>query len=320
MTTTSPLFDINALDAEHQNKFHTVYNELKPNHTSYLQYKLNLQLKNKVNTEEEENEWCYELHRFLRARKWNVTHTIKSIREMIQWRIENHVDLILEDQPMILRMHIIRKMAPSAHHGYTKAGQPLFIEKFGLVHVDKLFNRFTSEELIQCHIYWLEFCCQRARERSRQLEKHVENFATIYDLHACKLELTKFLHVFKQSVHIDDNYYPERLGQMFLINPPMIFPILWDLAKYWLDPVTKTKIHVIKKGPETSTALLQHIDSDQLPHEYGGTCHSCPTAPNCIPVYEWNKDVADDKQEEQLTRPIRQLNDEGLNIEEIDID
>ncbi|CAF1649428.1 unnamed protein product [Rotaria sp. Silwood1] len=175
---------------------------------------------------------------------------------MIQWRIDNHVDLILEDQLMMLRMDIIRKMAPSAHHGYTKAGRPLFIEKFGLVQVDKLLNRFTSEELIQCHIYWLECCCQRARERSRQLGKHVENFATIYDLHACKVELTKFLYVFKQAVHIDDNYYPERLGQIFLINPPMIFSILWDLAKYWLDPVTKTKIHVIKKGPETSTVLL----------------------------------------------------------------
>ncbi|CAF4888759.1 unnamed protein product [Rotaria sp. Silwood1] len=105
---------------------------------------------------------------------------------MIQWRIDNHVDLILEDQLMMLRMDIIRKMAPSAHHGYTKAGRPLFIEKFGLVQVDKLLNRFTSEELIQCHIYWLECCCQRARERSRQLGKHVENFATIYDLHACK--------------------------------------------------------------------------------------------------------------------------------------
>jgi hypothetical protein len=181
MATNSPLFDINALDTEHQNKFHTVYNELKPNHTSYLEYKLNLQLKNKVNTEEEENEWCYELHRFLRARKWNVTDAIKSIREMIQWRIDNHIDLILEDQTQILRMNIIQKMAPSAHHGYTKADQPLFIEKFDLVHVNKLLNRFTSEELIQCHIYWLEFCYQRARERSRQQGKHVENFATIYD-------------------------------------------------------------------------------------------------------------------------------------------
>ncbi|CAF1486419.1 unnamed protein product [Rotaria sp. Silwood1] len=317
MTTSSPLFDINALDAEHQQKFQTVYNELKSNHESYLQYKLNLQLKNKVNTEEEENEWCYELHRFLCARKWNVTHTIKSIREMIQWRIDNHVDSILEHEPMILRMDIMRKMAPSAHHGYTRADRPLYMEKSGLIHVDKLLNQFTSEEMIQCHIYWLEFYCQRARERSQQLGKHVDSFAMIYDLQGCKLSMRKLLHLFKQSLHIDDNYYPERLGQMFFINPPKIFPVLWDLVKHWIDPVTKAKIHVIKKGPQTSTALLQHIDSDQLPQEYGGTCHSCPTSPDCIPVCEWKKEVADDKEEEQLTGPIRELNDEELNIEGI---
>ncbi|CAF1231206.1 unnamed protein product, partial [Rotaria sordida] len=52
------------------------------------------------------------------------------------------------------------------------------------------------------------------------------------------------------------------------------------------------------KGSGTSTLLLQHIDSDQLPHEYGGSCKACPTAPNCIPVYDWDKDTADDEKEE----------------------
>ncbi len=99
MTTSSPLFDINQLTTEQQGHFQTVYNELKPNHESYMEYKLNLQLKTKFDREQEENEWHYELHRFLRARKWNVTHTIKSIVETIQWRIDNQVDSILEHEP-----------------------------------------------------------------------------------------------------------------------------------------------------------------------------------------------------------------------------
>jgi hypothetical protein len=276
-----------------------VYNELKSKHTSYLQYKLNLQLKTKVNSEEEENEWCYELHRYLRARKWNVQHTIKSILEMIQWRIDNHADLILENETISLRMDFLRRMAPNGNHGYTKADRPLYIDKSGLMQVDKILNQFTLEELIQSHIYWLEFYCQLARERSRQLGKHVESFAMICDLNGCKMDIRKIIPLFKQTIYIDNNYYPERLGQMFLINPPGIFPALWSLVKPWLDSVTKRKILVIKKGPETSTTLLQHIDSDQLPQEYGGSCHTCPTSPNCIPVYDWSKDIANDEREEQ---------------------
>ncbi|CAF4766680.1 unnamed protein product [Rotaria sp. Silwood1] len=299
MTTSSPLFDINALDTEQQRKFDTVYNELKSDHASYLQYKLSLQLKNKLDIEEEENEWRYQLHRYLRARKWNVIRTVKSIREMIQWRMDNRVDFILEHQPTILQMDLLRRTIPNANHGYTKAHRPLYIEKTGRMHVDEVLNRFTSEELIQCHIYWLEFMCQLARERSRQLGKHIETFAIIYDLHGCKLEIRKAFHILKQTLYIEDNYYPERLGQMFVVNPPKIFPVLWNLTKHWIDPVTKTKIMVIKKGPETSATLLQHIDSDQLPHEYGGSCRSCPTSPDCIPVYDLTKDISDDEREEQ---------------------
>ncbi|CAF1251930.1 unnamed protein product [Rotaria sordida] len=299
MVVSSPLFDINQLNIEQQKKFDTVYNELKSKHTSYLQYKFNLPLKTQFDSEQEENEWRYELHRFLRAKKWNVTHTIKSLVEMIQWRIDNNVDSILEHAPMSSRMELLGKVVPNAQHGYTKAHRPLYIEKSGLIHVNKILKMFTSEDLVQCHIYWLEYYCQLARERSRQLGKHVETFAMISDLHGCKLNLRKVLPLFKQSLYIDENYYPERLGQMLIINPPAIFPTLWNLVKHWFDPVTKTKIIVIKKGPGTSTLLLQHIDSDQLPREYGGTCNSCSTAPNCIPVYDWGKDTADDKQEEQ---------------------
>lgn len=300
MTTTSPLFDINQLNPEQQKIFHTVYNELKPNHTSYLQYKLNLQLTIKFDSEEEEeNEWNYELYRYLRARKWNVPNTIKSIREMIQWRIDNHADSILEQQSVSLLMDLLRKIDPSANHGHTKADLPLYIEKSGLIHVDKMLNRFTSEELGQTVIYWFEFYCQLARERSRQLGKHVESFATISDLNGCNLEMRKLIPLSRQANHIYSNYYPERLGQMFIINPPMIFPILWNLTKSWLDPILKERIFVIKKGPETTRTLLQHIDSDQLPQEYGGSCQTCATSPDCIPVYDWSKDNADEKREKQ---------------------
>ncbi|UJR11247.1 hypothetical protein I4U23_015429 [Adineta vaga] len=292
MSIGCPLFDINQLTSEQQEKFQNVYNELKPNHTSYIEYKLNLRLKNPMekDEEEEENEWKYQLYRFLRARKWNVAHTIKSILEMLKWRMDNHVDSILEQENVKERMDNLRKIVPNAHHGYTKVDRPLYIEKSGLIHVDKILDSYSVEELIECHIYWLEFYSQLTRERSRQIGKHIESFAIAYDLHGCKLDMRKILPVLKQSLFIDDNYYPERLGQLFIINPPMIFPILWNLVKHWLDPVTKTKILVIKKGPETAATLLQHIDSDQLPREYGGGCQSCPAAPNCIPIYEENKE------------------------------
>jgi hypothetical protein len=70
-------------------------------------------------------------------------------------------------------------------------------------------------------------------------------------------------------------------------------------VKPWLDPVTQRKMFIIRKGPETATTLLEYIDSDQLPSEYGGTCHTCPTSPNCIPIDGSIKDISHDQAEEQ---------------------
>ena len=299
MNTIGPLFEKNQLDSEQQRKFDIIYNELKPKYTIYVEYKLNLRLKTKLDSEEEENEWRYEIHRHLRARKWNVPQTIKSLQEMIQWRMDNQIDSILEHTPTINRMDILRTMVPNVYHGYTKENRPLYIERSGRINVDKLLNMFTTAELIQCHVYTLEFSCKLARERSRQVGKHIETFCMISDLRGCKLSMRKLLHVYKQGLYIDDHYYPERLGHMFVVNPPSIFPVLYNIVKPWLDPVTKAKIIIIEKGPDATNKLQKYIDSDQLPREYGGNCSTCSNSPNCLPVYDCNQDNSDSDDEKK---------------------
>lgn len=53
--------------------------------------------------------------------------------------------------------------------------------------------------------------------------------------------------------------------------------------KGWIDPVTRSKIHVVKGDPRET--LLAHIDASQLPAEYGGTCNTCPNSPDCCRAY-----------------------------------
>lgn len=66
-------------------------------------------------------------------------------------------------------------------------------------------------------------------------------------------------------------YYPETLGEMFIINAPWVFTPLWAMIRPWLDPVTRAKFHVL--GSRYSSDLLEVIAPDQLPLEYGGTCN-----------------------------------------------
>ena len=69
---------------------------------------------------------------------------------------------------------------------------------------------------------------------------------------------------------LDQDCYPERLAKTYIINAPMIFPALWKLIKAFLDPVVAAKVEVL--GSNYRQELLERIDADQLPVEYGGTC------------------------------------------------
>jgi hypothetical protein len=69
---------------------------------------------------------------------------------------------------------------------------------------------------------------------------------------------------------MSQNYYPERLGKMYLINAPWGFSTVFSVVKGWLDPVTVEKIHVLGGGYQSE--LLKQIPAENLPTTFGGTC------------------------------------------------
>merc|ERR1712137_1227717 len=72
---------------------------------------------------------------------------------------------------------------------------------------------------------------------------------------------------------ISQNYYPERLGKMYIINAPWGFSGVFSMVKKFLDPVTSAKIHVLGSGYKTE--LLAQIPAENLPKDFGGSC-DCP--------------------------------------------
>ena len=109
---------------------------------------------------------------------------------------------------------------------------------------------------------------------SRRAGSLLETCCTIMDLKG--VTLTKVPQVYsyvRQASVISQNYYPERLGKLFLINAPWGFSTVWSVVKGWLDPVTVKKIHILGGG--YLSELQKHISMDNLPKEFGGACE-CP--------------------------------------------
>lgn len=61
------------------------------------------------------------------------------------------------------------------------------------------------------------------------------------------------------------------MHKMLIVNAPAFFAATWRLIKGWLDPRTAAKIEVISSRTAMQKRLLELVDPDQLPWDYGGT-------------------------------------------------
>ena len=77
----------------------------------------------------------------------------------------------------------------------------------------------------------------------------------------------------QQASAVSQNYYPERLGKMYVVNAPWGFSSVFAVVKRFLDPVTVNKIHVYGSGYQND--LLAQVPAENLPKSLGGSC-DCP--------------------------------------------
>lgn len=63
--------------------------------------------------------------------------------------------------------------------------------------------------------------------------------------------------------------FPSPPPQLFIVNAPAIFSVIWAFVRPLLAPRTQQKIVVLRDNGNAT--LLRHIAPDQLPVKYGGT-------------------------------------------------
>ena len=66
------------------------------------------------------------------------------------------------------------------------------------------------------------------------------------------------------------DYYPETMGAVYVVNAPLLFSALYAIVKGFLDERTRSKVRIM--GGNYRSVLLEHIDAENLPMFLGGTC------------------------------------------------
>ncbi|XP_006375929.1 uncharacterized protein LOC7493854 isoform X2 [Populus trichocarpa] len=75
----------------------------------------------------------------------------------------------------------------------------------------------------------------------------------------------------RETAHILQNHYPERLGVGILYNPPKVFESFWTLVKPFIEPKTYKKVSfVYSNGPQSQKLMEELFDMDKLDCAFGG--------------------------------------------------
>ena len=72
------------------------------------------------------------------------------------------------------------------------------------------------------------------------------------------------------AAQVGSDYYPEVMGNMFIVNAPMLFSGIWAVVKGFLDEKTRNKIKIL--GANFLPTLEEYWDINDIPTWMGGNC------------------------------------------------
>jgi CRAL/TRIO domain len=126
------------------------------------------------------------------------------------------------------------------------------------------------ERITKNHIYEYEKLVRyRLPACSAKAGMHLEKTTTILDLDGVYLSTFSSVFSLIQRVSsIAQNYYPEMLGKMFIVNAPYLFYACWSLVSPLLNEVTVKKISIL--GINYLKDLQDFIPAQNIPDFLGG--------------------------------------------------
>ncbi|PWA42999.1 CRAL-TRIO lipid binding domain-containing protein [Artemisia annua] len=75
----------------------------------------------------------------------------------------------------------------------------------------------------------------------------------------------------KETAHILQDHYPERLGLAILYNPPKLFEPFWKVVKPFLEPKTANKVKFVYSDDANTKSIMESLFYiDKLESAFGG--------------------------------------------------
>ena len=204
--------------------------------------------------------------RFIRATKGDITAARTRWADTCAWRKELGMDEILyKPHP---NLAVIKENYPHYFHLRGKKNECCYYEKPPKMNLTALKKEgIMLDELLRHYA----LCCEYMWSNIESSEDGKSIYVIDLDGMGIRDFAGEVVEFVKRASSFTGAHYPERSGSIFVINVPSWFSMIWNVVKPMVDDVTKKKITIMRYGKEAITkALMEKIDIENIPPEYGG--------------------------------------------------
>lgn len=229
----------------------------------------------------------WNLARFCRARNYDVKKVEKMLDHYFKWRKEKNIQAI-SAMPLDIFQPLI-DVHETGLYGTTREGLPIVIERLGFTNVKELLKPEYDDirENYMLRLYEGIFTIVLPIA-SQTISKRVDKLFIIYDVKNVNLPRifdSKFQQFMKFMIATVQDYYPELLGKLIVVNASFLIKSAWTIVKPWLDKKTRKKIELY--GDVPLQEIGKYVDINKLPEFLGGK-NKTPLKDNHGP---WKKHV-----------------------------
>ena len=233
-----------------------------------MKVKKHLREKHGINNPKVWSHWF--ILRFCRARKFDYEKIIHMIDKYFEWKAKVDHDQI--GQLPIENYTDLKNLYNHGYYGIDLKGRPIYIEQVNSLRYNEIFERYHEEDLSKYYVQSYERMLHIIfPECSRVAGRRIDSSCAIMDLKDASIfnlfsgKVKGFLNI---AINIAQDYYPECLGSMYILNAGFLFSGIWTVVKGWVDPKTQKKVNIISgKGRKE---LSEIVDFDRLPLFMGG--------------------------------------------------
>lgn len=105
------------------------------------------------------------------------------------------------------------------------------------------------------------------------------------------------------AISMGQNFYPEIMHEMFIVNAPLLFRGAYAIFKPFIDERTRKKIHI--RGEKFQKDLFEKVDPVNVPDFLGGECTDYHNTGPWVSEYEGDEFGAEAKiKKEEVIRRL----------------